>query len=378
MEVARQNSIHFPEFFMTDKAPAPTGALEIQQRKRDALAKAAEKEQAKLKKMADDVRARGEKQKANIAKARRSRAERQTREASKQEGRIAANSGTLSPAESFQMRKRNALAKAAADAEGKPAVINEDPEYTALRLQLSEDNRKLKAIESIEKKIEAKKPMFETYRPHIMARLKADEAVQDDIFSLMMLWAIDLAEYPLAILMGTHIIKHGLALPPNFVRGPATALVEQISEAALAENSTVSHGDLMELLDHVDKGKWDMLDPVKGKLFKAICKSYHAKATNYDAGAADNPTSGQSGLARNAIKAGQMALQLGGDKIGVKTDIREMERLLAKIDEDGGKAEQKEPEKKPAAKKTARKKPAAKKATAKPDAKTPEKAENKD
>lgn len=358
---------------MTDQAPAPTSALEIQQRKRDALAKAAEREQAKLEKQASEARAKAEKQRSNIARARRSRSERLTREASKQEGLIAANTGTLSPAESFQLRKRNALAQAAADAEGKPAVINEDPAYTALRLQLSEDNRKLKAIESIEKKAEAKKPMFETYRPHIMARLKADEAVQDDIFSLMMFWAIDLAEYPLAINMGAHIIKHGLALPPNFTRGPATALVEQISEAALAENSTVSHGDLMELLDQVDKGKWDMLDPVKGKLFKAICKSYHAKATNYDAGAADNPTSGQSGLARNAIKAGQMALQLGGDKIGVKTDIREMERLLAKIDEDGGKAEQKEPEKKPAAKKTA-----AKKAKAKPDSKTPEKAENKD
>ena len=366
---------------MTDKAPAPTSALEIQQRKRDALAKAAEREQAKADKQASDARAKAEKQQANIARARRTRSKRLTQEASKQEGRIAAHTGILSPAERFQMRKRADLAKAASDAEGKPAVIYEDPEYTALRLQLSEDNRKLKAIESIEKKIEAKKPMFETYRPHIMARLKADQAIQDDIFSLMMFWAIDLAEYPLAINMGAHIIKHGLALPPNFTRGPATALVEQISEAALAENSTVSHGDLMELLDQVDKGKWDMLDPVKGKLFKAICKSYHAKATNYDAGAADNPTSGQSGLARNAIKAGQMALQLGGDKIGVKTDIREMERLLSKIDEDSGTtgkapAEPKvktKPPKKPAAKK-----PAAKKTTAKPETNSPEKAENKE
>lgn len=363
---------------MTDKSPAPANAAEIKQRKLDALAKAAEKKQARAAKVAEAAKEKIEKQRQNQAKAGRKRAARQTKEAGKHEGKIAANSGTLSPAESFQIRKRAQLAKAAADADGKPAVINEDPGYTALRLQLSEDNRKLKAIESIEKKIEAKRPMFENYRPHIMDRLEADEAVQDDIFALMMLWAIDIAEYPLAINMGAHIIKHSLALPPNFVRGPATALVEQISEAALAEDSTVSHGDLMELLDQIAKGNWDMLDPVKGKLFKALCRSYVAKAANYDADATDNPTGGQSALARNAIKAGEMALKLGGDKIGVKTDMRGMERLLSRIADEasghGGKNDSKTAPKK-VAKKASPKKPAP---ANKPPNKTTVKVETKD
>jgi hypothetical protein len=62
--------------------------------------------------------------------------------------------------------------------------------------------------------------------------LAADPPVQDDIVGTMLVWAIDIADWPLALELGDHVLAARLGLPERYKRGAAVLLAE-VAESAL-------------------------------------------------------------------------------------------------------------------------------------------------
>jgi len=83
--------------------------------------------------------------------------------------------------------------------------------------------------------------MIDTYRPWIEGALAAEKPAQDEIVGTMLVWAIDIGEWPLALDIARHVLAHGLALPERYRRTPGTLIAEEVAEAKrLAEDAAKS------------------------------------------------------------------------------------------------------------------------------------------
>ena len=178
--------------------------------------------------------------------------------------------------------------------------------YDLVRAKLAEDKRFLKGIQSVEQKISAKRNRLPEYLPWIDGVLTADTATQDDVFSALMVWAIDVGNYPLALLMGAHLLKHGLAMPEPFQRDVATVLVEEIADR-FGTDESLKPEQLLEL-GAITDGR-DMPDEVRAKLHKATGLALRDSAPE------------------QALDHLQRALQLN-QRIGVKTEISKLQKQL--------------------------------------------------
>jgi hypothetical protein len=94
--------------------------------------------------------------------------------------------------------------------------------------------------------------------------LASDPPVQDDIVGTMLVWAIDIGDWPLALELGDHVLAANLGPPERYKRSPAVLLAEEIAESALRVATAVPRAVLEETLaltaDH------DMPDQVRAKL----------------------------------------------------------------------------------------------------------------
>lgn len=199
------------------------------------------------------------------------------------------------------------------------AVVQEDQtipagaanQYELMLLKLAEDKRRLKEIQSIERKIEVKATLLPEYLPWIEGVLDAGSGRQDDVLMTVFVWAIDIADFALAIKIGAYAIEHGLTMPDQYKRDVPCVLAEEVAEVALKETDDMRIGILPVLLkvSQLTEGK-DMPDEVRAKLAKAI---------GYAMRAAGHLTEARDALTR--------ALQLHA-KAGVKRDIELIERSI--------------------------------------------------
>ncbi|MDQ9633859.1 phage terminase small subunit, partial [Serratia marcescens] len=103
--------------------------------------------------------------------------------------------------------------------------------------------------------------------------LDGNSGRQDEVIVTLMIWAIDAGDYPLAVRIGRYVIEHNLAMPDQFRRTAATALVEELCDPILvqvkADESTdlTAHLQVLDELAQIVDGK-DMPDVVLAKLFK--------------------------------------------------------------------------------------------------------------
>lgn len=181
--------------------------------------------------------------------------------------------------------------------------------YDLMLLQLNEDRRRLKGIQSNVRKAEIKVEVLPKYAAWAEGVLSADGAQQDDVLMYVMLWRVDAGDYAGALAIGRHALKHGWAMPLGS-RTTATVLAEEIADAAKAAILAKTPFDpalLLEALEAVDAH--DMPDQSRARLHKSIgwvlTESSPASALNH--------------LKR--------ALQLD-DKCGVKKDIEQLERKI--------------------------------------------------
>ena len=223
------------------------------------------------------------------------------------------------------------MAEAAND-NAEPAGPPAPSPYLEMQFRLAGDRRTLKAIQSVEKKIERKRELLPAYLPWIEGVLaqarETGAAADDEILATVMIWSIDIGDYDLALILADHVLKHRLSLPERFNRQPAVLIVEEISDAALlafGASKPWPHG-VLETAEQLTAG-FDMPDQVSAKLQKAIGLEQQHLADNPPA---DHAIAGwRSAHLDRALTCFRRALELN-PKAGVKKPIEQLERELKK------------------------------------------------
>lgn len=218
----------------------------------------------------------------------------------------------------------HALQHAALAAVEDPTAIDPmagDGPDAQILLRLVHDMRRLKAIQSIEKKIEAKREMLPAYRDWVMARLhaaaEAGKAVADEVIPTIMVWLIDVGEYRGALELAEYMLHHDLPMPARYQRTAAALVAEEIATAAAKVQAAGERFDLNVLVDaKILTADADMHDQIRAKLFKAIGMetALDAEAGNTDA----------FGTALDALRRAQQL----DDRVGVKGRIKQIEKAI--------------------------------------------------
>jgi hypothetical protein len=211
---------------------------------------------------------------------------------------------SLSPARQHRQRIQ------AEQAARQGGSVRHEKGYDLMLMQLGEDRRRLKGIQSTVKKAEIKLEVLPKYAAWAEGVLAADGTRQDDVLMYVMLWRIDAGEYAGALAIGRHALKHGWVMPTGFNRNVQTLLTEEMADAAKAALLAETPFDaelLMQTLDMIDG--LDMPDQSRARLHKSL--GYVLRESQ--------PVSALNHLKR--------AMQLD-DKCGVKKDTEQLERKL--------------------------------------------------
>ncbi|MFQ2658847.1 phage terminase small subunit [Aeromonas caviae] len=185
--------------------------------------------------------------------------------------------------------------------------------YELQLMQLAEHRRTLKSIQSIERKIDAKRTMLPVYKPWIDGVLAADRGGQDDVLVTVMLWTLDTGDLEGALPMASYVIRHGLSTPDRYERTAATMIAEEVADTAIKQQeagagpSTSLLGQYMARLHGSD-----IFDQVRAKLHKAVGRACLA-----------------DGLKQQAAEHYRRAIELH-DKVGIKKELEVLERELKK------------------------------------------------
>ncbi|HEY5804848.1 MAG TPA: terminase endonuclease subunit [Lysobacter sp.] len=208
---------------------------------------------------------------------------------------------------------------AAASAAADPGELINANAYELALASLIEHKRRLKEVQSIERKIEIKRQLLPDYEPWIDGVLEAGRGGQDAVLMTVMVWRIDTGDYVGALRIAEYALKHDLAMPDQYQRGVATLVVEEIADQALA---ALSAGGSFSYYVLAIVGELtsdcDMPDEVRAKQHKAI-GLVMVKLMD------GSPEA--SALASEAIEHLRRAVQLN-ERVGVKKDIERLERFI--------------------------------------------------
>lgn len=199
-----------------------------------------------------------------------------------------------------------------------------------ISMRLTHDRRRLKEIQSLERKIEAKREMLPAYASWIEGLL-AGEPVQDEVLPTIMIWHMDVGDWQAALPLAAHVLRHKIQLPAHFQRDAPTLILEQVAEGALKAIAAGDGFDL-DLLEQVEilTADEDMPDEARAKLHKAIGLELVRQLD-----ATEPAEVGVAGLYRarqeHALRALRRARELN-DRCGVTQAIAKLERALAKAD----------------------------------------------
>lgn len=142
--------------------------------------------------------------------------------------------------------------------------------YDLMLLQLAEDRRRLKGIQSTVKKAEIKVELLPKYSAWAEGVLAAEGAQQDDVLMYVMLWRIDAGDYAGALEIGRHALRHGWVMPLGN-RNVQTVLAEEMADAAQSALLAAAGFDADLLLQTLDlTTDLDMPDQSRARLHKAI------------------------------------------------------------------------------------------------------------
>ncbi|MFM4731080.1 phage terminase small subunit [Aeromonas salmonicida] len=185
--------------------------------------------------------------------------------------------------------------------------------YELQLMQLAEHRRTLKGIQSIERKIEAKRPMLAVYKPWIDGLLATDRGGQDDVLVTVMLWHLDTGDLEGAFTMADYVIRHGLSTPDRYERTAATMIAEEVADTAIKQQEAGNGPSCGLLYAYLGLLKpCDIFDQVRAKLHKAVGRAALAE-----------------GLKPQAAEHYRRAIELH-DKVGIKKELEVLERELKK------------------------------------------------
>ncbi len=185
--------------------------------------------------------------------------------------------------------------------------------YELMLAKLYDDKRRLKEIQSVERKIEVKREILPDYDNWVAGSLEEGQGAQDEVLVTVMVWRMDVGDFDEALRIASYVVKHDLVLPDQYERNVQTVIVDEISDAALAaqkEGQSFPYNLLWETLSLTDK--LDMPDQARAKLHKAV---------GYELRLANKPT--------ESVEHYERALKLN-ENIGVKVIIKELKAEIAK------------------------------------------------
>ncbi|MFM5096558.1 phage terminase small subunit [Aeromonas veronii] len=185
--------------------------------------------------------------------------------------------------------------------------------YELQLMQLAEHRRTLKGIQSIERKIDAKRTMLATYKPWIDGLLAADRGGQDDVLVTVTLWHLDTGDLAGALPMADYVIRHKLNTPDQYERTAPTLIAEEVADTAIKLQEAGTGPDLFLLINYLRLLQdCDIFDQVRAKLHKAVGRAYLAE-----------------GGKEPAAEHYRRALELH-DKVGIKKELEVLEREIKK------------------------------------------------
>lgn len=195
--------------------------------------------------------------------------------------------------------------------------------YEMVLAQLYEHTQTLKAIQSVERKIEVKRNMLTDYSAYLDGVLAADSGAEDQVVTTLMVWHIDAGSYEPALLLADYIVRHKMSLPDRFERNVATLLVEEFGEAALKGRMEPGEAGLIlakvaELTDPLDAH-----DQARAKLYKAMGYALAGRLQDAEGDYKDLPLDKAQGAHALLTRALELHAQ-----IGVKKDLERLERRI--------------------------------------------------
>lgn len=209
-------------------------------------------------------------------------------------------------------RTRVLAAQAAAKAALGPVMSTAEANMVSLMYKkLDEDRRRLKGIESIERKIQAKRELLPDYEPYIEGVLASGVGEPDEIVSYVLAWRFDVGDYTGAFDVAKYVIAHGLPMPDKHARKPPAFIADEVAEAALRAlkaDKPFERAVIERALEVTDG--CDMPDQAKAQLYKALGYAYRAEE-----------------MPAEAMEALKRAIELDA-AVGVKRDIELLERQL--------------------------------------------------
>ena len=186
-------------------------------------------------------------------------------------------------------------------------------QYELMLMQLAEHRRRLKQIQSIERKIEVKRQLLPEYEPYVQGVLQSHSGRQDDVLMTVLVWYIDTGAIDKALDIAEYALQHDMQTPDRYERSTACLVAEEIADTALklmdGENAIPAEllGKAITLTE-----EHDMFDQVRARLLKA----YGMALT-------------KSGNKVDAIEPLKRALELD-ERSGVKKLIEQTERDIKK------------------------------------------------
>ena len=229
------------------------------------------------------------------------------------------------PAQRHRLRALAARQAPASDPHGQP----QGTAYELMQAQLHEHLRTLKAIKSVERKIEAKRAMLADYDAYIDGVLKADKGGPDVVLATLLVWNLDTGNWNRALALAGYAIRHGLALPDQYQRDLPTLLLDEVSDAVISgrlEGAQASQ--TLREVERLTEGK-DAPDQARAKLHKAAGWALMGKTRSRDADPKDGLPLTDCQMAMQHL-ARALELDPGA---GVKKDV---ERLQRRIEQLGG------------------------------------------
>lgn len=223
--------------------------------------------------------------------------------------------GPMTPARAHFLRASSAQRESA----GTTATRSDATAYELMLVQLNEDRQRLSDIQSVERKIEAKRQMLPEYEAWVQGALEGGQGVQDDVLTTVMVWRIDVGDLTGALDIAAYAVEHKLALPDRYKRSLGCVVAEEVADYALRQGDDGVNQEELVCLIRADEitADEDMPDEVRAKLLKAIGYGHD-----------------QHGDKQAALECLKQALSKHA-KVGVKKDIERIERELKSMKDTG-------------------------------------------
>ena len=216
----------------------------------------------------------------------------------------------MTPARAHYLRVSAEMAQAHTQA---GSGLENCTEYELMLVKLAADRRRLKSVQSMERKAEVKRGLLPDYAPWIDGVLAAGRGAQDEVLMSVMVWRMDAGDFEGALDIADYALQHSLVMPDRYQRTTATVIAEEVADTAIKQQEAgngPSYGLLcayLELLTHCD-----IFDQVRAKLHKAVGRAALAE-----------------GLKPQAAEHYRRAIELH-DKVGIKKELEVLERELKK------------------------------------------------